>query len=407
VTDRLYYNDCYLSEFDATLLQIVALEDGRQAAVLDRTAFYPTSGGQPFDTGTLGRARVADVIDSEDGTVFHVVEETIEPGPVRGRIDWERRFAHMQQHTGQHVLSAAFDRLLNARTASFHLGSVTSTIDLARETSASEIDRAELEANRIVWDDRPVSIRFVDEAEAAQLPLRKEPIREGLLRIVEVADFDLSACGGTHVSRTGAIGIIAVSGWERFRGGTRVEFACGGRALQSHRRLRDSVASSIRLVSSSPADLPSAIERLQNEGKDLKRQIKDLHGRLASFEADAFSAAAENLGGVRAVLTTVEGFDASGLKSIAAAIVQRSGHVAVLLGAPPPFAVVVARSSDLTIDSASILKPLLAAHGGKGGGRAELAQGAGLAGSSEEILARARSLLAPATTSSAPTQPES
>jgi alanyl-tRNA synthetase len=396
VTDRLYYTDSHLTDFDAHVLQLVSLEDGRCAAVLDRTAFYPTSGGQPFDTGALGDTRVSEVIDSDDGTILHVVEGSLEIGPVRGRVDWDRRFDHMQQHTGQHVLSAAFDRLLKARTVSFHLGSAMSTIDLARETSPAEIERAELEANRIVWEDRPVSIRFANADEAAKLPLRKEPVREGPLRLVEVRNFDLSACGGTHVTRTGAIGTIVVAGWERFRGGTRVDFACGARALRSHRQLRDTVASSIKLTSSTAAELPSAIERLQNDAKDLKRQMKDLNARLASFEADALAARAESLGPARVVLASIEGADAAGLKSIAASIVQRPGRAAVLLSLPTPAAVVVARSPDLAIDAGSILKQLIAAHGGKGGGRPELAQGAGLTGTSDDILARARSLLAAA-----------
>ena len=203
MTERLYYIDPYLAEFDANVLRVEPHE-GRLAAVLDRTAFYPTSGGQPFDTGRLGPATVIDVVDRDDDVILHVVEGPLEPGPARGTIDWNRRFEHMQQHTGQHVLSAACDRLFNARTDSFHLGSVSSTIDLNRPLSPRELERAEDEANRIVWEDRPVGIRFADAEEAARLPLRKEPARKGKLRLIEVADFDISACGGTHVARTGA-----------------------------------------------------------------------------------------------------------------------------------------------------------------------------------------------------------
>jgi alanyl-tRNA synthetase len=238
VTERLYYEDPYLVEFDAHVLAVEPREQGRHAATLDRTAFYPTSGGQPFDTGTLGSARVVDVVDADDHTIVHVIDARLEPGPVHGRIDWDRRFDHMQQHTGQHVLSAAFDRVLNVRTVGFHLGSTTSTIDLSREVSAAEILRVEDEANQVVWQDRPVTIRFAEADEAARLPLRKEIAREGPLRLVEVQDFDLSACGGTHVARTGAIGIIAVAASERFRGGSRIEFLCGSRALDGYRTLR-------------------------------------------------------------------------------------------------------------------------------------------------------------------------
>jgi alanyl-tRNA synthetase len=223
VTERLYYLDPYLQEFDATVVEIATV-DGRRAARLDRTAFYPTSGGQPFDTGTLGSARIVDVVDDHGETVLHVFEGELCEGPAHGCIDWNRRFEHMQQHTGQHILSAAFDRECGARTLSFHLGSLSATIDLARDVSAVEIARAEDTANRVVWEDRPVSIRFADAADAASLPLRKESARTGTLRLIDVEGFDLSACGGTHVARTGAVGIIAVGGAEKLRGGTRVEF---------------------------------------------------------------------------------------------------------------------------------------------------------------------------------------
>lgn len=235
MTERLYYTDSHLTEFEATLRSAATGADGRTTVVLDRTAFYPTSGGQPFDLGTINGTPVLDVVDGEDGSILHVVASPIEPGPVHGVIDRVRRLDHMQQHTGQHVLSAAFDRVLGVPTVSFHMGAESATIDLAREVSAIEIARAEAEANRIVWSDRPVTVRFVEPEEAARLPLRKESRREGTLRLVEVEEFDLSACGGTHVTRTGAIGIIAIGAAERFRGGSRVEFFCGGRALSTLR----------------------------------------------------------------------------------------------------------------------------------------------------------------------------
>ena len=393
MTERLYYTDPYATEFEANVVGVEPAADahaGRTGVVLDKTAFYPTSGGQPFDVGRLGEAAVVDVIDRDDGSILHVIEGTLDRGPVRGRIDWTRRFDHMQQHTGQHVLSAAFDRALQVRTVSFHLGTATSTIDLHREVTAAEIARAEADANQVVWEDRPVTIRFADADEAARLPLRKESVREGTLRIIEVADFDVSACGGTHVSRTGAIGIIAVTATERFRGGTRVEFVCGGRALASFRMLRDTMAAATRLLSVVPADLSPAIERLQTESKDARRQIKDMQSRLAEFEAASLADRAEPLGSVRAVLHALEGLDANGLKTIAASITSRPGHVAVLVSTPSPSFVVVARASDAPVDSAAVLKQLIASFGGKGGGRPELAQGGGLQGSAADILAAAR-----------------
>jgi len=392
VTERLYYTDSYLTEFDATILRIESHGD-RRAVVLDRTAFYPTSGGQPFDTGQLGSAMVIDVVDGDDEVIRHVIEGELEPGPVRGKIDWSRRFEHMQQHPGQHVLSAAFDRLVGARTESFHLGSTSSTIDLNRTLSAADIERAESEANRVVWEDREVTVRFASAEEATGLPLRKESLRTGTLRLIEIPGFDISACGGTHVASSGAIGTIAVASSERFRGGTRVEFVCGVRTLQGYRVLRDTVAASVRLVSVLPPELPAGIERLQSEAKDLKRQIKDLQSRLAGFEGAALADGAQLYGSVRAVVAAIEGSDQAALKALSSAVTARNGHVAALFSAPAPSAAVIARAADSTLDCAALLKTLIERFGGKGGGRADLAQGGGLQGTPDEIVAFARDLL--------------
>lgn len=393
MTERLYYADPYLKEFSAHVLAVEIATDGRRLAVLDRTAFYPTSGGQPFDTGTLGAARVTDVVDREDGVIVHVCEGELTSGPIEGRIDWDRRFDHMQQHTGQHVLSAAFDRFAQARTESFHLGISSATIDLAREVSPDEIRRAEAEANRVVWEDRPVAIRFVHAEEAAALPLRKEPARGGELRLIEVEGFDISACGGTHVGRTGAIGVIAVGSWERFRGGTRVEFRCGARALGAYHHLRDTMGAATRLLSVLPGEVAPAIERLQAEGRGAKREHKALQLRLAALEADALAATAEKIGDMSAVVAPVEGWDTNGLKAIAAHIAARPKHAAVLIGMPAPAAVVAARAADVSLDCAALVKQLAARFGGKGGGRPELSQGGGLTAGGGEIVEFARTLL--------------
>jgi len=300
----------------------------------------------------------------------------------------------MQQHTGQHVLSAAFDRALRARTESFHLGVESSTIDLNRELTAGEIARAEDEANRIVWEDREVRIRFADASEAASLGLRKESRREGTLRLIDVTDFDLSACGGTHVARTGAIGIIVVSATERFRGGSRVTFLCGGRALAGYRGLREVVDQSGRTLSVGAGELPAAVERLQTEGKDLRKQIKDFQSKLAAQEADALADAAAAVGNARLVAAALPGWDANGLKTIAARIVERPGHAAVLVGGPSPAPVVVARAQDLRLDAGALLRKLVERHGGKGGGRPELAQGGGITAPAADVVQSARTFAA-------------
>lgn len=394
MTERLYYTDPYLREFDARVVRIDE-SAGQPAVVLDRTAFYPTSGGQPFDTGRLDDVPVTAVVEEEDGTLRHVIGRDAasrwQPGDaVHGSVDWARRFDHMQQHTGQHVLSAAFDTLLKARTESFHLGGTSATIDLGREVSVADIERAERDANRIVWEDRPVAIRFVDAAGAAALPLRKESGREGTLRVIDVDGYDLSACGGTHVARTGAIGIIAVASWEKFRGGTRVEFVCGGRALRAFHALRDTSAASARLLSVHPMELPSAIERLQQEGKEARRRVKDLQAQLGRHEAAALADAA---GESRSVVHVLDGWDQNGLKTIASAICERAGYTAVLFSAPSPSAVVITREAAATTDAAALLKTLTGKFGGKGGGRPELAQGGGLQGDPHDMAAFAREML--------------
>jgi alanyl-tRNA synthetase len=394
MTERLYYNDAYLSEFEATILDVVPVGDGRTAVILDRSAFYPTSGGQPFDTGTLDGIRVVDVIDREDDEVLHVVDKAIARGRTLGRIDWPRRFEHMQQHTGQHVLSAAFERACGARTVSFHLGTAAATIDLAEEVSPAQIAAAELAANEVVWEDRPVSVRFIDESEAANLPLRKEPKRSGRLRIVEVESFDLSACGGTHVSRTGAIGNISVGSSERFRGGTRVEFRCGIRTLQSYRVLRDTAAAAARLLSSGVDEVAAGIERLQAENQETRRGLKHLHERLAKYEAAALAERPDNRT-ASAVVEALAGWDPNGLKTIAAAIAERPGYVAILVTTVEPIGVVVARAADRSFDAGAAVKALTARFGGRGGGRPELAQGGGLNAPALEIVDFARRLLTP------------
>jgi alanyl-tRNA synthetase len=385
VTERIYYTDPACLEFDATVVSSSAA-DGRAVVVLDRTAFYPTSGGQPFDTGTLGTADVIDVVDGDDGAIGHVVSAPIAEGErVHGRVDGARRFDHMQQHTGQHILSAAFDRLHGARTVGFHLGAVLSTVDLDKVLGPEALAAAAAEANRIVWEDRAVSIRFATPEEAAAMTFRKEPTRSGPLRVIEVDGFDRSACGGTHVARAGQVGIIALRSWEKFRGGMRLEFVCGGRALREFGILRDSVAGSLRFLSVAPQELPSAIEGAQAENKDLRRAIRDLGERLAVHEAAAMVARARQVGTARVIVEVLDGWDQSGLKALASAASAQPGVVAALVSAAGPALVVIARAPDVALDASAALKALIQQFGGKGGGKPEMAQGGGLSGTRDEL----------------------
>ena len=394
MSQRLYYNEPYRTAFDATVTSCSS-QGELFAVLLDKTAFYPTSGGQPFDVGTLGEARVVDVIDREDGEVAHLTDRALPEGAhVSGTIDWRRRFDHMQQHTGQHVLSAAFDRLFNVRTESFHLGKDTSTIDLAREVPVDAIRAAEDEANQIVWEDRPVHVRFATAEEARALPLRKESLRTGPLRLIEVENFDLSACGGTHVAQTGSVGIIAIGGWERFKGGSRVEFLCGSRALSRFREWRDALAATGRHLSVPPAELAAAVEKMQAEGKTLQKVMRAQQELIAGHEAQRLVQRAETVGARRVVVDALDGWDAAGLKALATAATAQSPALALaLFNRHEPFVAVVAAGAEADVDASAVVKSLTATFGGRGGGRREMAQGGGFGAPLDKLLEQARRAL--------------
>jgi alanyl-tRNA synthetase len=390
---RIYYTDAYCRAFDAHVVRAFEYQ-GRPAVILDRTAFYPTSGGQPFDVGVLGGIAVVDVVDVA-GEVVHVLEAPLAAGAaVHGEIDWTRRFDHMQQHTGQHVLSAALVRVCQAPTVSFHLGSETSTVDLGAVLAAADVERAVDEANRIVWEDRAVAVRFASEDEAQALPLRKESARQGELRLVEVPEFDLSACGGTHVARTGAIGLIAVTATEKFKGGLRLTFVCGGRALCTLRQLRDAVAGSVRVLSVLPQELPVAVEKQQADAKALRKTVSGLQAALAVHEADRLLAASHAADGGRRVITEIyEDWDAAGLKTIASSLIARDPVAVALVAGGATVAVVVACAPSLGLDAGAVVRQLTERFGGRGGGRPDMAQAGGLSGHTAEIAAAARALL--------------
>jgi alanyl-tRNA synthetase len=387
MTDRLYYTDAYRTEFDADVTACAPVGD-RFAVTLSATAFYPTSGGQPHDLGRLGGRAVMDVIDDEDGRLVHLVDGPLDIGArVHGALDWARRVDHMQQHTGQHVLS-------EARTESVHLGAASATIDLGRQVSPQEIAAAEDDANRVVWQDREVRVRFVSAGEAATLPLRKESGRTGTLRLVDVTDYDLSACGGTHVARSGGIGVISVTGWEKFKGGTRVEFRCGVRALTQLREWRDALTATNRALSVSAVELAPAIERLQGENKTLARTVRTLQEQLAGHVAADLVTTAARVGDRVVVAQALDGWDAPGLKAIAASIAATPGACAAVFSATSPALVVIARAADVPVDAGAVLKALVAQFGGKGGGKADLAQGGGLTGDINAIVEAAHAALA-------------
>jgi len=384
-TERLYYADSYQRVFEARVLAVRPHERG-QAVILDRTAFYPTSGGQPHDLGTLGDAAVLDVLDDED-VIVHVVDARVQ-GTVRGEIDWTRRFDHMQQHTGQHILSQAALRTCGAQTRSVHFGAEGCTLDLDLADLTGEA-AAQIEdlANTVVVEDRPVLVRMVEESALPALGLRRPARKRGEIRVIEVADFDRSACGGTHVRRTGEIGMIKIRGWERYKGGLRVEFLCGWRALRDYRWKSALVADLAASFTVAEREVGDAVARLGAALRERERAAGDLRDRLLAREAADYLDAAT--GSPRIIAAVLD-------RPVDEALVL-AGRIVATAEAAVAFAsrgrLVVARSPSVAVDASAILRAALEPLGGRGGGRPEFAQGAVPAEAMAQAVAAARAAL--------------
>ena len=375
-TERLYYADSFLREFEARVISC-APSAGKFGVVLDRTAFYPASGGQPNDTGRLGDAFVVDVVDREDGEIVHITDRALAPGLVHGVIDWERRFDHMQQHTGQHLLSAAFVELFTFPTVSFHLGSESSTIDLGTASlTAQQTEEAERLTNRIIFEDRAVEVQYGTREELAASGVRKEVDREGILRAICVKDFDLQPCGGTHVTRTGQVGLVLLRKIERQKQNWRVEFVCGGRVLRAARADFAALGEAARLLSCGPLEVPMILVKALEERKEAQRSRQMLLEELAAHEArEILHSAEEHSGGATRVLSRVfENVEPVYLRMVATRLVAEPG-VQALLGTRSGLHVVFAQSAGLGADMNALLRECIQAAGGKGGGTRNFAQG--------------------------------
>lgn len=408
-TERLYYNDSHLIEFEAMVIDTTDRVSGWTAVTLDRTAFYPTGGGQPSDTGTLGNLRVVEVIDSDADGVLHVIQgRAPEVGTrVKGRIDWPRRLDHIQQHTGQHILSQAFVTLFNAPTRSFRVMEDSCEIDVELTNPSNEvIERAVELANNVIWEDRGITITNVTPEEAAQLPLRKDPSRGGELRLIEIEGFDLTPCGGTHAYRTGEVGMIAVRSWERARGLTRIEFVAGTRALKDYRRANQTARAVAALFSSARDDAAKLTARMLDENKDLHRRVRTLEEIASHVEAEELLSHAELLddaalsrgtprlakksgepeehrshvpGEVKLVSRVFDNRDAESLKRLALALIAHHPSVIALLGSrdKDTARLVFARSADAPGDMNDLMREACQMLDGRGGGKPDLAQGGG------------------------------
>jgi alanyl-tRNA synthetase len=400
-TQRLYQRDSYQRQC-ATVVTATRTIPGRGPAVaLAETVFYPAGGGQPADRGHVDGLAVIDVVE-EDGQIWHVLgavagtdeDAATAPPPgtrVVGSIDWDRRFDHMQQHTGQHILSQAFLQVLGAPTVSVHMER-TCTLDVAIASLDDEgAARVEGLANRVVMDNRPVHVREVDDQEAVRLGLRRPPTRAGLIRVVEVEAFDRSACGGTHVRATAEVGPVLIRRWERHKGGVRVEFLCGWRAIRDYGRLRGLVREVTARLTTGEADVADAVRRLQDRVRDLERDLQATRDALLGYEAERLVEAAgapPEPGGPRIVAAALADRSVAEVRALARLITSQPGRVAVLVSAPDR-RVLVARSADVDLDAAAALQAAVGAFGGRGGGRAEAAEGAAPAAPSADALVEA------------------
>lgn len=383
MTERLYLQDPYLKSFRARLVELREL-DGKPAAVLDKSAFYPEGGGQPGDRGTIGPARVLDTQERK-GAVLHVLDQPLQTADYDAQIDWPRRFDHMQQHHGQHLLSAAFDRL-GAPTVSFHLGERTCTIDLDAPLARLDLLQAETLANESIWRDLPVVARDFSAEERARLALRKEPVKGD--RVVVVEGVDASPCGGTHPARTGEVGCVAILRAQRWgEGKARIEFACGSRVVRLLREANEIVGQAAEALKSAPADLAAQAARTAAEAQARRKQAEALLVELAQHEASRLRAKGDPV-----VARLDKG--ASFARAVAQAVSSEGGTA--LLGAVEDGRahLVFARPKGAQGPAlGALLKEALQTLGGKGGGGPDFAQGSGAPEKLDEALAAAAAQL--------------
>jgi len=376
MTERLYQKDAYMTECTARLVRMDKIE-GKDAVVLDRTCFYPTSGGQLHDTGTINDIKISDVVEQGE-TIFHVLEQSCDfPEEVQCKIDWQRRFDHMQQHTGQHILTQCIIRLIGAETVSSSLGSEISTIDINRTAfNEDEQRRIEEEANNWIYMNVPVHILYPTDEEMAEMPLRKKPPAGKKTRIVHVEGLDYSPCGGTHCAYTGEVGMIKIRHWEKMRGNIRIEFYCGSRALRDYQSKMTLVHTMIGKLSTQETAIPEAIERIQEEHKTQQKTISNLQKKLNEYSALEFYDKGENVGELKLISVELDSGSINDLKMLAQKIRSFGPCFAALGSREVKPAFVITCTEDIKINLNDILNELRKTFTLKGGGSPGMVQGA-------------------------------
>lgn len=391
MTDRLYYADSYATHFEATVIENT-LHEGKPALILNQTYFYPSSGGQPHDVGSIDGIRVIDVaVRDADGTILHVLEthfESTTGTSIKGIIDWERRFDHMQQHTGQHILTQAFIQAAGAKTVSFHLSTESVTIDLdINNLSQEQIDLTEKIANGVIQANKSVvaTLRQMDDQEGVRIrKLPKHMLTDGL-RVVEIKGFDITACGGTHVAHTGEIGLIKIVKLEKRGDKLRVEFRCGGRALADYTEKHRVLSAMATEMNCRYPEIPDNVNKIRAELKTAQSSLKELREQLVEYEAAKLLTEAQNNNGYSLITAVFEGRDAGELRLLASRLTTGNSVVALLGTADEKAQMIFARSADLPFNMGALLKDAATQLGGRGGGQPAFAQGGGVTATSAQL----------------------
>jgi alanyl-tRNA synthetase len=388
MTERCYYQDAYTTSFTAAVTERLR-HNGHLALVLDKTYFYPTSGGQPADRGSINGMPVVDVfVREDDGCIVHVLDGEVWTSDVHGTVDWERRFDHMQQHTGQHILSQAFIKVAGAQTVGFHLSDNSLTIDLDRASlKPDEVEAAETMANQIVWEDRPLRIRMVSHQEAGEMQLRKLPAVDGeLVRLVEIDGFDRTACGGTHVARTGAVGLIKIVKLETGGDHLRIEFACGQRALVDYRRKNRIVTRLANEFTTGYREIEHSVDKLREELKQAQREVRKQRQDAIQLLAKQLAAESDQKRGTRIVAVAFEDRTVEDLRILASHLAEQPGMVALLGLSGEKVRLIFARHERAPGAMDELLKSALQTLGsGAGGGTKVYAQGGGPPATHERV----------------------
>lgn len=377
MTEQLYFDDPLTFEFTAEVTESLPLDGGRFGLILPRTYFYPTSGGQEHDTGSIGEAQVVDVYKDNEG-IIHVVERSLSPGKYPARIDRERRIRAMQHHTGQHILSASFLEVADIESISANInGESPSTIDLdVNEVEPGILKRAEDCANGILFENRAVKSYYVTEAEVATIPFRKPPKVSGRIRVVEVDGFDITPCGGTHCLNTGMVGLIKILKTERVNQKLRVHFVAGYQALDYFNKYQDAAQQAAAYLETGLNGIPAALERKLEQLKAAQTELDTLRAGLLAAEADRLAASARTVGSLRLITATFRDRPGTDLRQLGTNLRDMPGMVALLASYNgQKISLVVACAGDSGVDARELLKQHLDPLNGRGGGDPSLAQG--------------------------------